>query len=94
MSVDPNLHHFDPEQELKRSEALAALLRILGRQSTRLTCLGVTDLSEPTTIDATCSRAARCGLISEPAECLPQATISGSAALEMSRAALEQLGIE
>jgi tetratricopeptide (TPR) repeat protein len=94
MSVDPNLHRFDPEQELTRSEALAALLRILDRQGTRLTCLGVADLSGPTTIDATCSRAARCGLISEPGECLPQANISGSVALEMSRAALEQLGVE
>ncbi|MEM8964421.1 MAG: hypothetical protein AAGD38_23245, partial [Acidobacteriota bacterium] len=39
-----------------------------------------------------CQAAASCGLIPEPAECLPAATVSGDSGLDMLRVTLDLLG--
>ena len=94
MAVDPVLHRFEPDRAVSRRTALVGLLRLLGRRQPRLACLGEgLGLTRPA-LDQICRASTRCRLIPEMAECLPEATLSGPVAVEMSRRALEQLGIE
>lgn len=92
--VDATLHTFGPDQPQTRGRALYSLLRLLDMQTPRLTCLGPEGSLELAADQQVCDSAARCLLIREPAECLPGAVLSGPAAFDMSRSALDELGIE
>jgi len=92
--VDTTLHTFGPDKPQTRGRALLGLLRLLDLQDPRLTCLGPEGSLERAMDQQVCESAARCLLIREAAECLPGAVLSGPAAFEMSRSALDQLGVE
>ena len=93
MEVDPALHRFEPDRRLSRRTALTGFLRILRGKEPALACLGEDLAFWPVSLDQVCRAASRCRLIGEAAECLPEASLSGSTAVEMTRKALEQLGI-
>jgi tetratricopeptide (TPR) repeat protein len=93
MAVDPTLHLFAPERPVVRGEALSSLLRLLDRREPRLACLGPAGLGSPSVVHL-CELAARCGLVPQTGDCLPEGRVSGSEAVELSRRALEQLGID
>ncbi len=92
MRVDRDLHEFRPERPIMRREALASFLRIL-QKGDPLACLMNAPL-DPHSVDYLCRATAACGLLPEPADCLPSAKLSGAVAMQMSRKTLEQLGIQ
>ncbi|HUF78036.1 MAG TPA: hypothetical protein VMR44_03870 [Thermoanaerobaculia bacterium] len=87
MDVDPTLHSFSPERSVRRSTALLTLLRAVETLGPPAACLA-SPLGRSPAQESVCSAAARCGLVSEPADCLPGATLSGAEALELVRRAL------
>lgn len=93
MTVDPTLHLFAPGRPLVRAEALASLLRLLDRRASRPACLGSQPFGAAGALRL-CELAGRCGLLPQAGDCLPEARLSGPEAVEMSRKALEQLGLE
>lgn len=88
MEVDPTLHTFSPDQPVTRERALAALLRAVESLGGPAACLDGPVGERPPT-ERVCEVAAHCGLIAEPADCLPGGTLSGAEALELVRRALE-----
>ncbi len=92
MSVDPALHRFEPARPLTRLAAIESLLRLLGQGEPRLACLRDAGAGGGS-VESLCGDAVRCRLIDEVGECLPSAPVSGAAAVEMCRRALEQLGV-
>jgi len=84
MEIDPNLHAFKPRDGARRLDALRGMLRVLA-QGEGERCLGGTTVDSKISIEATCSLAARCGLLDEEGDCLPQAVLSGSSAMKMAR---------
>lgn len=88
MEVDSTMHSFSPEAPVRRGKALEALLRAVERLGGAAGCLSVPLGPDPAT-SAVCTAAARCGLLSEPAECLSGATLSGAEALELVRHTLQ-----
>lgn len=88
MDVDPTLHTFSPEEPVRRVTALESLLRAVESLGGPAACLQA-PLDRSPTWDAVCQAAARCGLLPEPADCLPGANLSGSEALELVRRALQ-----
>ncbi|MEE8524527.1 MAG: hypothetical protein V3T72_11400 [Thermoanaerobaculia bacterium] len=93
MRIDEDLHRFDPEAPVIRLQVLAALLRLLETPDQRFACLdGTAARALAAATGWVCDRAVRCGLITESAECLPRASISGSQALELFRQSLSLLG--
>jgi hypothetical protein len=94
MSIDPRLHQFQPDKVLSRAGTMVPILRILGRQRPLPACLSGHDVSLRMSSNLACELAFRCGLLDETAGCLPGAAISGSAAIEWTRRALDNLGVE
>ncbi len=94
MSVDQVMHRFEPERPVSRLEAVTSFLALLRRSQPGAACLGTYDPELGASVEALCGTAARCGLLAEPGDCLPGGPLSGAAAAEMSRKALEQLGVE
>ncbi len=92
MSVDPALHRFEPGRALTRLAAIESLLRLLASSEPRLACLRDGGAGGGSA-ESLCGDAVRCRLIDEIGECLPSAPVSGAAAVEMCRRALEQLGV-
>ncbi len=92
MSVDPALHRFEPESPLLRLTAIDSLLRLLALSEPPLACLRGGG-GGGSSVESLCGDAVRCRLIDEIGECLPSASVSGAAAVEMCRRALEQLGV-
>lgn len=91
--VDETLHRFSPERAATRSLALASLLGLLGLSPSEFSCL---DPAEAKALAGSqslvCRKAAHCRLIPEPADCLPEARISGPDALDLFRRTLDLLG--
>ncbi len=94
MTVDRALHRFEPERPVTRSEALTSFLALLDRGTPPPACLGAYDPELGASMDALCKIGARCALIDDVDECLPGGPLSGTAAADMSRKTLEQLGVE
>ncbi len=90
MEVDPNLHAFRPDAAALRVDALRGLLRLLERGGAG-DCLGGTSLGPGLSIESACHLAARCGLLAEPGDCLPEAALSGPSAMHFARAASRSL---
>jgi tetratricopeptide (TPR) repeat protein len=87
MEVDPTLHAFSPQRPVRRERALAALLRAVESLGGPAACLSAPIGERPPT-ERVCETAARCGLLAEPADCLPGGTLSGAEALELVRRTL------
>jgi hypothetical protein len=90
LAVDASLHAFRPGDPAERGDALGALLRILEAGGSG-SCLGGSTLAPEMPFEATCELAARCGLLDEAADCLPEAVLSGDSALEMAQRAARDL---
>lgn len=94
MSIDPRLHQFQPDEVLSRAGTMVPILRILGRQRPLPACLSGHDVAQMMSSSLACELAFRCGLLDETVACLPSAATSGSAAIEWTRRALDNLGVE
>lgn len=88
MDVDPTLHTFSPERPIRRVTALETLLRAVATLGGPAACLR-DPLGRTPSAERVCGAAARCGLLAEPADCLPGAGLSGTEALELVRHALQ-----
>ncbi len=84
MDVDGDLHRFFPTSPARRTAALGALIRALGRFGRGLSCVEVEG--------GTCAVAARCGLLASVDDCRPRDPLSGAEAVEMIRLGLKALG--
>ena len=92
LDVDTALHRFSPEEPASRSASLSALLALMLWDRSEYSCLQDVDTRDLTGGDLlVCAKAAQCGLIPEPADCLPRAGLSGSEAIELFRRALDLL---
>jgi hypothetical protein len=94
MSIDARLHEFQPDRVLSRAAAMVPILRILGRQRPLPACLSGHNVANTMSSSQVCELAFRCGLLDETVDCLPSAGSSGAAAIEWTRRALDNLGIE
>lgn len=92
LEVDPSLHRFEPYRSIQRSQALAAMLRLLTRKEPTFACLG--GRTVPTSTQEICRTASTCGLIEQEGDCLPSAPVAGQDALEFCRLAQELLGVQ
>jgi tetratricopeptide (TPR) repeat protein len=90
MEVDRNLHAVRPDAAAMRVDALRGLLRLLERGGAR-ECLDGTTVTPDLSVDSACHLAARCGLVVEPGDCLPQAPLSGSSAMDFAGVASRHL---
>lgn len=90
IDIDPTVHRFYPEAPLRRGVALGALLALLAASPTGGSCLPAGEV--PGAASLLCEAAADCGLLVEPAECLPEAGVSGAQAVELIRRGLAALG--
>lgn len=95
--IDETLHRFSPEEPATRALALSALLLLLDQSEASPACLdapaaAALDPSRKASRDLVCRTAARCGLLPEAADCLPEATLSGAEALDFFRLTLDILG--
>ncbi len=86
--VDAAVRRFAPNDYMRRGPALASLLRMPARIGSGAACVGGAGGPAADDLDAVCAAALRCRLISEPAECRPQAAISGREATEALRRTL------
>jgi tetratricopeptide (TPR) repeat protein len=85
MDVDPALREFGPDRRLSRVAGLEAVLRAMARSTAPPDCVAeITGNPTPSRWQI-CATAARCGLIREEPECLPEATVSGAEALDWIR---------
>lgn len=92
LQVDESLHLFDPNRPLRRSEALAALLRLLADDERAAGCVG--DLAGAlASRDAICAAASACALTAGEAPCPPGGGLSGGEATELLRRTLDRLGV-
>lgn len=87
MQVDDSLHQFGPAEPVSRAEALAAVLRVIAAASPDTACLGAAAARERLSWPIACAAAAACGMIETESDCLPAATLSGTAAVEICRRA-------
>ena len=90
MRVNETLHTFSPEAPVTRSQALDALLHLLRMGPVEPSCLSSADLSGlGRGSGQICRKAAQCRLIPEVADCLPDATLSGTESIELFRRSLD-----
>ena len=94
MSVDPRLHRFEPDRTMARAATMVPILRVLGRQQPLPSCLSGYDVAASMSPTLACELGMRCGLFEAEGECLPGAVASGRVALDWTRRALDQLGVE
>lgn len=87
MSIDETLHRFSPDAGVRRSDAVAALLRLLADSGKATSC----DYSRSGGRDGVCRAGVACGLIEDAVLCQAAAGVSGSEAIEMLRLALDRL---
>ena len=83
MALEPSLRRFEPERPLTRLDAFRALLRIADSE------LGEGAATRIERTGALCARAAAAGWVSEAAECLPAAAVSGAEATRWIRQVVE-----
>lgn len=91
MEIDETIHRFYPRTRLERSTALRSLLGLLESSEAGGACLEETG-GVPQSAELTCEAAVDCGLLVEAAECLPEAGLSGTEAVELVRRTLAKLG--
>ena len=94
MWVDSSLHLFYPSRPLTRDEGLEVVLRILARRNPQPACLGSDDPAVRMSVPRRCALAARCGLLIEAGDCLPEAVASGKFVESIGFGALDILGAE
>ena len=87
MSIDETLHRFSPDAALRRSDAVAALLRLLANGQSAAEC-GMPRVGGR---DALCKAGVACGLFEDPLLCQAGSGISGAEAIEILRRALDRL---
>lgn len=92
VEVDPSLHQFNPDLDLTRGTAFRSFLALLEGAVEEPACLGNWRQSLNPSVEFVCQAAASCGLIPDPADCLPTSTVSGQVVVEMGRLAQSQLG--
>ncbi|HEX2465901.1 MAG TPA: hypothetical protein VHR17_14865 [Thermoanaerobaculia bacterium] len=82
MRVDAEMHRFEPDRPITRTEALRGALEVAAGRPGGDCARGVAASPSP---GATllCDAATRCGILADAAECLPQARLSGGEALEI-----------
>ena len=80
MDVDGTLRHFEPHARVRRAHALRALLRMLQRAAAPPSCVAPLQGNPSPSRDAVCAAAAACGMLPAPADCLPDAGVSGAEA--------------
>ena len=88
MGIDPIRHRFYPARSLTRAEALAGLLEVFSQDRPRSACVSLAAGISSLSVAAICEYAARCGLLSEVAACLPEATVSGQDTQQLLRRGL------
>lgn len=91
MEVDPNLHRFDPYRPLQRGELLSGLLSLFARSEPTPSCLRAAAPRLPTGEWGICELATDCGLLKDPADCLPGIPVAGPEAIDLFRTAQEAL---
>lgn len=87
MSIDETLHRFSPDAALRRSDAVAALLRLVADADRTGEC----GLARPGGREGLCRAGVTCGLFDDVLLCQAGSGISGSEAIEMLRRALDRL---
>ncbi len=92
MRIDPTLHLFHPDLALNRRDALQSVVQVLGARRPRPACLGDADPQVELSVDTLCLLSARCGLLPETTDCLPEANASGLFVEGIGFAALEIVG--
>lgn len=93
LDVDETLHLFRPTESASRALVFSALLGLLDWADRDFPCLaGTAGVKLSRSRHLTCAAAAACGLIPEPADCLPAAPISGAEAIDFFRRTLDLLG--
>jgi tetratricopeptide (TPR) repeat protein len=80
MDVDETLRRFEPAHRVRRVHAIRALLRVLQRAPAPPSCVAPLEGNSTPSREAVCRTAAACGFVPEPADCLPEAGVSGSEA--------------
>jgi tetratricopeptide (TPR) repeat protein len=92
LEVDSTVHHFEPDTSIGRREVLGSLLSLLEDHEGGDACLAPGGV--PESDDYRCQAAVACRLVTEVAECLPGATVSGGEAIELARRTLTRLGTD
>jgi hypothetical protein len=80
MDLDEALRRFNPDWRVHRAAALRALERVLQRGQPQPSCVADLEGNPAPSREAVCSTAAACGLLTEAAECLPEAGVAGNEA--------------
>lgn len=88
MDLDPAVHRFEPQREVERGEVLETLLRFLASGPTPHPCLERQTAPGRRAEGPLCRAAARCRLIAEEADCLPEIVATGRDAVTLIRRAL------
>lgn len=93
LTVDETLHRFEPQRGATFSEATTAVARALARFGSRARCAVGQEWSDERALDraASCELLRRCRVVGADEECSAR-PISGRAALDLLRAALEAMG--
>lgn len=86
MEVDPTLHRFSPESQVRRGAALRVVLRTMARFGAGA-CAGGNVSS-----GNVCEAAVACGLVASGEACLPGEPLSGAEGVEILRRSLKHLG--
>jgi hypothetical protein len=87
MAIDETMHRFSPDAALRRSDAIWALLRLVGGADPA----GLCSLPQSSGREALCDAGAACGLYEDTLLCQAGGGVTGSEAMEMLRRALDRL---
>lgn len=87
MTIDETMHRFSPDAGLRRTDAVAALLRLISGNAPGGAC----EVPRTGSRDELCKAGVVCGLMEDLVLCQAGAGVSGSEAIEMLRRALERL---
>lgn len=85
LGLDSAQHLFQPERPIRRHDALLCFLRLAADQEGAGACLGGAVVRGEVPHDTVCSLAAGCGLLADPADCQPNAPISGPETMTLAR---------
>lgn len=91
LDLDSGIREFEPGRSVRRREVLLATLRAQ-RFLGGATCSGVLEMARSPSNEVLCAVAAECGLLEDPAMCLPGAEISGAEAVAILGRGLEPRG--
>jgi tetratricopeptide (TPR) repeat protein len=82
MRVNPVLHRFEPDRPITRAEAIASAIEVAAARPGG-ECVADARGASAANVSFLCGVAARCGLLEDQYECLPQARLSGGEALAL-----------